>query len=72
MIEEFLPKALDEAGLRALVAEAVAEVAQARGSKPTPKEMGQVIKAVQARLQAASLRAEGRAISEWVKKELAG
>ncbi|MGA2673171.1 MAG: GatB/YqeY domain-containing protein [Terracidiphilus sp.] len=72
VIEEFLPKALDEAGLRALVAEAVAEVAQARGSKPTPKEMGQVIKAVQARLQAASLRAEGRAISEWVKKELAG
>jgi hypothetical protein len=71
VIEEFLPKALDEAGLQALVAEAVAEVAQTKGSKPTPKEMGQVIKAVQAKLQAASLRAEGRAVSELVKKQLA-
>jgi hypothetical protein len=34
--------------------------------------MGPVIKAVQAKLQAASLRAEGRAISELVKKALAG
>jgi uncharacterized protein YqeY len=72
VIEEFLPKALDEAGLIALVAEAVAEVAAASGKKPTPKEMGQVIKAVQAKLQAASLRAEGRAVSELVKKALAG
>src|SRR5208283_3588613 len=72
IIEEFLPKALDEAGLQALVAEAVAEVAAATGKQPTPKEMGTVIKAVQARLQAASLRAEGRAISDLVKKALAG
>jgi uncharacterized protein YqeY len=72
VIEEFLPKALDEAGLQALVSQAVAEVASAIARKPTPKEMGQVIKAVQAKLQAAGLRAEGRAISELVKKELAG
>jgi uncharacterized protein YqeY len=72
VIEEFLPKALDETGLRALVAEAVAEVAAASGQRPTSKEMGQVIKAVQARLQAAGLRAEGRIVSELVKKELAG
>ena len=71
VIEEFLPKALDEAGLQALVAEAVAEVAAASGQKPTPREMGTVIKAVQARLQAASLRAEGRVVSEMVKKALA-
>jgi hypothetical protein len=71
VIEEFLPKALDEAGLRALVTEAIAEVAAASGHKPTPKEMGQVIKAVQAKLQAGSLRAEGRVVSELVKKELA-
>jgi hypothetical protein len=72
VIEEFLPKALDEAGLQALVVEAVAEVAAAAGHKPTPKEMGQVIKAVQAKLQASGLRAEGRVVSELVKKELAG
>jgi uncharacterized protein YqeY len=71
VIEEFLPKALDEAGLRALVTEAIAEVAAASGHKPTPKEMGPVIKAVQAKLQAGSLRAEGRVVSELVKKELA-
>ncbi len=72
VIEEFLPKALDEAGLAALVADAVAEVAAASGQKPTPKEMGLVMKAVQARLQAADARAEGRAVSELVKKALAG
>ena len=72
VIEEFLPKALDEAGLGALVTEALAEVAAASGKAPTPKEMGMVIKAVQAKLQAAGLRAEGRLVSELVKKELAG
>jgi uncharacterized protein YqeY len=72
VIEEFLPKALDEAALGVLVAEAVAEVAAATGQKPTPKEMGQVMKAVQAKLQAKSLRAEGRVVSDMVKKALAG
>lgn len=71
VIEEFLPKALDEAGLHALVAEAIAEIAAASGQKPTPKEIGTVIKAVQAKLQAGGLRAEGRIVSEEVKKALA-
>jgi uncharacterized protein YqeY len=72
VIEEFLPKALDEAGLSALVAEAIAEAAAASGKAPTPKEIGVVIKAVQARLQAGGLRAEGRVVSEMVRKALAG
>lgn len=72
VIEEFLPQALDEAALGALVAEAVAEVAAASGQKPASKEMGQVMKVMQAKLQAAGLRAEGRAVSEMVKKLLAG
>ena len=71
VIEEFLPKALDEARLAALVSEAVAELAAATGRKPGPKEMGPVIKAVQAKLQAAGVRAEGRVVSEMVKKTLA-
>ena len=71
VIEEFLPRALDEAGLRALVTEAIGEVAAAMGGKPSPKEMGPVMKAVQARLQAAGVRAEGRMVSELVKKQLA-
>jgi uncharacterized protein YqeY len=72
VIEEFLPKALDEAGLRALVAEAVAAHAAASGKAPTPRDMGPVIKAVQAKLQEAGLRAEGRLVSEAVKTALAG
>jgi hypothetical protein len=72
VIEEFLPKALDEAGLAALVGGAIAEVAASTGQKPGPKEMGAVMKAVQAKLQSAGVRAEGRAVSELVKKQLAG
>jgi len=72
VIEEFLPKALDEAALAALVAEAVAEITASTGNRPGPKEMGPVMKAVQARLQAAGVRAEGRTVSDLVKKALAG
>jgi uncharacterized protein len=72
VIEEFLPKALDEAALRVLVAEVVAEAAAASGHKPTAKEMGPIMKAVQAKLQAGGVRAEGRVVSELVKQELAG
>jgi uncharacterized protein YqeY len=72
VIEEFLPKALDEAGLAALVAEAIDSVAASPGQKPGPKEMGTVMKAVQAKLQTAGVRAEGRTVSELVKKALAG
>jgi len=71
VIEEFLPKALDETGLRALVDEAIAAHTSDTGQKPTPKEIGLVIKRVQARLQADGLRAEGRLVSEAVKAALA-
>ena len=70
IIEEFLPKALSADDLLALVASVVAEIA-AGGAKPGPKEMGTVIKAVQAQLAAKSLRAEGRLVSEAVKSALA-
>ena len=36
-----------------------------------PKDMGTAMKAVQARIQAAGLRADGRQVSEIVKGELA-
>jgi uncharacterized protein YqeY len=72
VIEEFLPKALDEAGLAKLVAEALAELETTLGHKPGAKDMGPAMKAVQAKLQAAGVRADGRAVSELVKKNLAG
>jgi uncharacterized protein YqeY len=70
VIEEFLPKALDEAGLAALVAEALAELETTLGHKPGQKEMGPAMKSVQAKLQAAGVRADGKAVSELVKKSL--
>jgi len=72
VIEEFLPKALDEAGLAKLVAEALAELEATLAHKPTQKEMGPAMKAVQAKLQATGVRADGKAVSELVKKALAG
>ncbi len=71
VIEEFLPKALDEAGLASLVSDAIAELTASLGHKPVAKEMGAAMKAVQAKLQAAGARAEGRTVSELVKKSLA-
>ncbi|HVZ82698.1 MAG TPA: GatB/YqeY domain-containing protein [Terracidiphilus sp.] len=72
VIEEFLPKALDEAALKALVAEAVAAHAAATGNAPGPKDMGPVIKAVQAKIQQTGARAEGKLVSDAVKAALAG
>lgn len=72
VIEEFLPKALDEAGVAALVSGVVAELEGTIGHKPTQKDMGPVMKAVQAKLQATGVRADGRVVSEQVKKLLAG
>lgn len=71
VIEEFLPKALSAEELAALVGHVVAQIAEGAGQKPTPKEMGTVIKAVQAKLAADGLRAEGRLVSEAVKAALA-
>ncbi|KAA6462194.1 GatB/YqeY domain-containing protein [Acidobacteria bacterium AB60] len=71
VIEEFLPKALDEAALQAMVQEAIAAQTAETGQKPTSKEMGLVIKRVQAAIQASGARAEGRLVSEAVKKGLA-
>src|ERR1700684_1247378 len=51
VIEEFLPKALDEAGLRALVDEAVAEL-RAQAGQLGPKDVGTMMKAVQGKIQA--------------------
>ncbi len=72
IIEEFLPRALDEAGLAALVNDAIAELTASLGRRPGPREMGPAMKAVQAKLQAAGARADGRAVSALVKKSLAG
>lgn len=70
-IESYLPKAAGEAEIKALVSEAIAEL-KASGAPLTPKDMGTVMKAVQAKIATTGLRADGKQVSELVKAGLAG
>lgn len=70
MIEGYLPQAAGEDQIRAIVQAAIAQLAES-GTKPGPKDMGTTMKAVQQRIAADGLRADGRMVSEMVKAELA-
>ncbi len=70
IIEAYLPKMADAAQIETIVQAVVAELA-ASGAKPTAKEMGSVMKAAQAKLQAADLRADGKLVSDKVRAALA-
>jgi uncharacterized protein len=70
VIEGYMPQQADESKVRLLVEATIAEMSSA-GKRPTAKEMGLVIKDVQAKIAATGLRAEGRVVSEIVKAELA-
>jgi len=65
MIESFLPKSASEDDMKRVVEEVMA------GGSFGPKDMGSAMKAVQARLQEAGVRADGRQLSELVKARLA-
>jgi len=71
VIEEYMPKAAGDEELRQLVNSTVTEL-RAQGAPLGPKDMGSVMKAVQAKIQASGLRADGRVVSEMVKAALAG
>ncbi len=71
VIEEYMPKAAGEEDLRQLITSTVAEL-RAQGAQLGSKDMGTVMKAVQAKIQAGGLRADGRLVSEMVKGALAG
>jgi uncharacterized protein YqeY len=70
MIEGYLPQAAGEDVIRGVVQGAIATMGEG-GTKPTPKEMGAVMKVVQQRILADGLRADGKLVSEIVKAELA-
>ncbi len=70
-IESYLPKAAGEAEIKQLVDAAIAEL-KASGATLTPKDMGTVMKAVQSKIAATGLRADGKQVSELVKAGLAG
>ncbi|HEU5471945.1 MAG TPA: GatB/YqeY domain-containing protein [Actinophytocola sp.] len=67
VLAEYLPRQLDDDELTALVAEAVAEVTEQLGAAPGPKQMGQVMKAANARV---SGRADGGRVAALVKARL--
>ncbi len=69
IIESYMPKAAGEAEIREMVAATIAEMSS-NGQRPSAKEMGSVMKAVQAVIQAAGLRADGKQVSDLVKKAL--
>ncbi len=72
IIENYQPKSASPQQIADYVAEAIAEATEAAGgTRPGQKEMGTVMKAVQARIAASGLRADGKQVSELVKAELA-
>ncbi|HEY4009850.1 MAG TPA: GatB/YqeY domain-containing protein [Acidobacteriaceae bacterium] len=72
LIEGYLPKAAGEDEVRALVCEAIEQIAKDNGgTRPGPKDMGAVMKVAQQRLLASGIRADGKMVSEQVKAELA-
>ncbi len=72
MIEGYLPQAAGEDEIRAVVAGAIAHLAESNsGVRPGPRDMGAAMKVVQQRILAGGLRADGKVVSEVVKAELA-
>jgi uncharacterized protein YqeY len=68
VLARYLPKQLDDDELSTLVAAAVAEVTEQLGEAPGPRQMGQVMKAANAKVAG---RAEGGRVAATVKAELA-
>jgi len=67
LIEAYLPKAMGEEEITAVVKATIAEM-----GSPTMKDMGTVMKNSMAKLQATGVRVEGKTVSEIVKKQLGG
>ncbi|MGO4955728.1 GatB/YqeY domain-containing protein [Luteococcus sp. Sow4_B9] len=67
-LARYLPEAMDEEELRAIVAEEIAAASGPNGEKPTMRQMGQVMKAVSNRTQG---RADGKTVSGLVKAAMA-
>jgi uncharacterized protein len=67
LIEAYLPKAIGEEEIIAVVKATIAEM-----GSPTMKDMGTVMKNSMAKLQATGARVEGKTVSEIVKKQLGG
>jgi len=72
LIDAYMPQAASADDLLALVQGAVAQITTDNGgTRPTAKDMGAVMKVAQQRALASGTRADGKLLSELVKKELA-
>ncbi len=69
LIETYMPKSAGEDEVRTVVAEVIAQISAEKG-KPTPKDMGTVMKAAMARFGETGVRVDGKLVSETVKQEL--
>ena len=69
VLETYLPKQLDDAEIASIVDKAVAALAEQSGETPGPKQMGQVMKAVNAEVAG---RAEGGRVAAAVRARLQG
>lgn len=69
ILSAYLPAQLSEAEVDALVARAIADAEAASGDKPTMRQMGQIMKAVNAEVAG---RSDGATIAAKVKAALAG
>ena len=67
VLSEYLPAQLDDAELESLVTEAVAEVTEQLGEAPGQRQMGQVMKAANAKVAG---RAEGGRVAAAVRAKL--
>jgi uncharacterized protein YqeY len=67
VLKDYLPQQLDDDELTKLVTEAVAEVTAQLGEAPGPRQMGQVMKAANAKVAG---RAEGGRVAAAVKSRL--
>ncbi|WP_086823938.1 GatB/YqeY domain-containing protein [Allokutzneria sp. NRRL B-24872] len=67
VLSAYLPKQLSDEELTAVVRDALAEVTEQVGGKPSPKQMGQVMKAANAKVAG---RAEGGRVATLVKAML--
>ena len=70
ILESYMPQAAGEDDIRRVVHTAIAEISE-RGARPTAREMGVVMKAVQVKIAGRGMRADGKQVSEIVKAELA-
>jgi uncharacterized protein len=71
LIEAYMPQAASADDLHALVLGAIAHLtADAGGTRPTPRDMGTVMKVAQQRILASGIRADGKVLSDLIKAEL--